>query len=174
MGQETRYEVSDHGRLRSLTSGRVLRGSLDQKGYRYHDLSQDPRDQRDIHVMVLESFVGPRPPGKQGRHLDDDQDNNYLTNLRWGTSSENCADRVRNGHDVNSNKQRCLRQHLLVEPNLVPSALRHGRRSCLSCQRAQSINSTRKRRHLEPIDVPARAQLIYEEMQLEPTLVAVS
>jgi hypothetical protein len=50
-----------------------------------------------VHCLVLECFVGPRPPGMQGRHLDGNRDHNYLENLAWGTPKENHADCLRHG-----------------------------------------------------------------------------
>lgn len=49
------------------------------------------------HVLVLEAFVGPRPSGMVGRHLDGNSSNNLLANLAWGTPSENQQDSVRHG-----------------------------------------------------------------------------
>jgi hypothetical protein len=45
-----------------------------------------------VHVLVLESFVGPCPEGMETRHLDYDPRNNRLVNLRWGTRGENIED----------------------------------------------------------------------------------
>ena len=50
-----------------------------------------------VHVLVLEAFVGPRPAGHEGRHLDDVRSNNTLSNLAWGTQGENYQDALRNG-----------------------------------------------------------------------------
>ena len=47
--------------------------------------------------LVLEAFVGPCPSGMECCHYDDNQRNNVLSNLRWGTKSDNAMDRVRNG-----------------------------------------------------------------------------
>lgn len=52
---------------------------------------------RYVHRLVLEAFVGPCPDGLQTRHLDGDPSNNRPTNLAWGTSKENHADRRRHG-----------------------------------------------------------------------------
>src|SRR5262245_15940652 len=38
---------------------------------------------RYIHHLVLEAFVGPRPPGMVCRHLDGDPAHNHVENLRW-------------------------------------------------------------------------------------------
>ena len=49
-----------------------------------------------VHRIILETFVGKRPPGLQCRHLDDDPRNNRLSNLCWGTRQQNHMDRLRN------------------------------------------------------------------------------
>lgn len=50
-----------------------------------------------VHALVLDAFVGPRPLGMQGRHLDGNPQNNTPSNLAWGTFLENAADRARHG-----------------------------------------------------------------------------
>ena len=50
-----------------------------------------------VHHMVLDAFVGPRPQGKECRHLDGNKLNNRAENLRWGTSAENMKDRDEHG-----------------------------------------------------------------------------
>lgn len=49
-----------------------------------------------VHRLVLETFIGPRPHGKECLHRDDNPTNNRLSNLRWGTAAENHQDAVRN------------------------------------------------------------------------------
>lgn len=55
------------------------------------------RREEFVHLLVLEAFVGPRPEGLFGLHKDDDRSNNSLSNLYYGTSQQNWADRKRNG-----------------------------------------------------------------------------
>lgn len=50
-----------------------------------------------VHILVLEAFRGPCPPGMEARHLDDNRSNNHLSNLRWGTHKQNGRDASRNG-----------------------------------------------------------------------------
>lgn len=50
-----------------------------------------------VHVLVLESFVGPCPPGMEGCHEDGDPANNRPSNLRWDTPQGNWRDRKRHG-----------------------------------------------------------------------------
>lgn len=104
IGFEDAYEVSNYGRVRSLTRkfcvGRIRALKKRPTGYLYVTLS-DARNKlrttRHVHRMVLESFVGPRPKGMQARHLDGVPDNNRLENLCWGTRSENMMDKVAHG-----------------------------------------------------------------------------
>lgn len=50
-----------------------------------------------VHRLVLLAFVGPCPEEQEALHWNDVADDNWLENLRWGTSSENHADAARNG-----------------------------------------------------------------------------
>lgn len=53
-----------------------------------------------VHILVLETFSGPRPfPTSVARHLDGNCVNNSASNLKWGTQSENCQDRHAHGTD---------------------------------------------------------------------------
>jgi hypothetical protein len=149
---EGSYEVSDHGRVRSVD--RVVRdriGRVRTFPGQIRTLTPQPRGhlqvglwldnklhQKLVHHLVLGAFVGPCPPGKEGCHWDDNPANNYPDNLRWGTRSENMLDRDRNGVLYQRHITRCPGGHLLAAPNLVPSSLLRGKRGCLACSRAQS------------------------------------
>ena len=50
-----------------------------------------------VHRLILETFIGPRPKGKECRHLDSDKTNNNLRNLVWGTRLDNMRDRLEAG-----------------------------------------------------------------------------
>lgn len=95
-----RYEISDHGRVRTTdrkqnsrgtgewtiikprkNRGNYLRVSLFQDGHR-----SDP----DLHVLVAETFLGPRPtPETEIDHIDGCKDNAAAVNLEYVTPSEN-------------------------------------------------------------------------------------
>ncbi len=49
------------------------------------------------HRLVLLAFVGPCPEGRECCHWDGNPSNNSLSNLRWGTKSENARDKERHG-----------------------------------------------------------------------------
>ena len=56
---------------------------------------------RYVHRLVLETFVGPCPPGMEACHYPDrDTSNNTLKNLRWDTKEANMRDRKEHGGDL--------------------------------------------------------------------------
>lgn len=102
-GFEGLYQVSDHGRVRSLvrSAGRILRGSPDNHGYIQHGLFSGDGNGPDLrcraHHLVMAAFVGPQGKAVDIRHLDGNPSNNRLDNLAYGTRSENAKDAVRHG-----------------------------------------------------------------------------
>jgi hypothetical protein len=108
-GYEGAYMVSDHGRVRSLDRvityrdgrtrfhpGRILRPG-DTGGGHIVYLGAGIQNQKSVHRLVLEAFVGPCPPGMEACHWNDIRHDNRLENLRWDTHSANEFDKVRNG-----------------------------------------------------------------------------
>lgn len=85
-----------------------------------------------VHRLVLEAFVGPCPAGMEACHWNDIPSDNRLSNLRWGTASDNRFDRVRNGGDHNARKTHCWRGHPFSPENTI---VRNRRRNCRECQR---------------------------------------
>lgn len=129
-GWESLYEASTLGRIRSrgkfvrarngakaFRHGRVLKPVI--KGGRYYAVTLadgEIREQFLVHSLVLLTFVGPRPDGMQGRHLDDDKAHNALANLVYGTPVENNADALRNGVKPFGERHGCAR---LTEPEVL-------------------------------------------------------
>jgi hypothetical protein len=142
------YEVSDLGRVRSLPrviqrsdgvlaryKGKILSTKPTPAGYCQVLLSKDGKAQLHIvHTLVLEAFVSERPPGAVGRHGIKGVGDNSLSNLSWGSYTENMLDRQRDGTDQMRNRITCLRNHFLASPNLVESVFnKSGHRICKAC-----------------------------------------
>lgn len=111
VGYEGQYEVSNLGRVRSLDRTAKIRGGSFRavKGQElkplnhscgYLAVSLGHRNQKLIHVLVAEAFLGPRPGGSDVRHLDGDPRNNWVSNLSYGTRSENMRDVARYDKEV--------------------------------------------------------------------------
>jgi len=102
------YEVSDMGRVRSLKYGKkkVLKPINNGFGYLYVYMVTPKKVRRvAIHRLVLETFVGPCPPGMECCHYPDaDTKNCKLSNLSWGTAKQNWKHRDEIGHHYRGEK----------------------------------------------------------------------
>lgn len=169
-GYEDLYEVSDQGRVRSVprTFTRLCDGRPVQVEIQGKILAQVRRDdghmqvqlprkgpdgrqhnsRRSVHVVMLESFVGERPPGRVSRHLNDIPDDNRLENLCWGTPSENRQDSVRNGTHGYAKRTHCKNGHEFTPENTF--SRKGGARGCRACRRDykryKKANENRQRR----------------------------
>lgn len=101
------YEVNDQGSIRSwrgwggqrLSAPRQLSPVPNHDGYPVISLIAvtGRRRQHFVHVLVAETFLGPRPDGRQVAHGNGDRADARLVNLRYATPAENEADKVRHG-----------------------------------------------------------------------------
>lgn len=97
-----------------------------------------------VHRCVLLAHTGPCPVGGVTRHLDGDPTNNQLSNLAWGTKSENALDMRAHGVDPQVNKTHCPAGHAYDEKNTINR--RGNRRGCRQCgQDAQRRYYQRKK-----------------------------
>ena len=159
-GYEGRYSISDDGQVMvhaapgrgRLNVDRVLKLGTSTTGYSqvtlYGGRGSTPVARR-IHRLMLEVFVGPAPRGAYALHNDGDKTNNTLSNLRWGTDSENALDMVRHGVHNNARKTHCKHGHPLSGDNLRVTPKQ---RVCLACAR---------RRHAEHQARKAYALAVY-------------
>jgi len=97
------YEVSDNGRVRSLSTvkgmwGKVLEPLIAGRGYFRVALRKNNKPHfKSIHRLVAEYFI-PNPENKpQVNHKDGDKSNNHKDNLEWCTYRENINHAIDNG-----------------------------------------------------------------------------
>lgn len=118
-GYEGRYQASDQGRVRSvdhrvrlvaqgvettrLVPSKILSPGRGQSGHVSVALSKG--NSKMVHAIVLQTFVGPAPAGHETLHLNHTPSDNRLSNLRYGTRSENLKMDYANG----SRAHRCAR-----------------------------------------------------------------
>jgi len=101
------YEVSNMGNVRRIShiakharygdrklSERMLNPRRNGDGYWRVRIG---KKFKFVHVLVLESFVCPRPDGMQVCHNNGKPDDNRLENLRWDTPRNNVLDRKAHG-----------------------------------------------------------------------------
>ena len=117
VGYEGRYEISDLGRLRSVSryvpsgfqnlpdgmrrvTGRILKTRIRRRypavGLWSHELK---KTDFAVASLVMLTFVGPRPDGMQVCHQNGNRDDPRLINLRYDTPKGNAADKTRHGTD---------------------------------------------------------------------------
>ena len=85
-GLEGLYEVSSHGRVRNIRTGRILGGGYNQYGYRFVKLKGKTYY---VHRLTALVFI-PNPDNlPEVDHFDENKRNNDISNLRWVTASEN-------------------------------------------------------------------------------------
>lgn len=138
VGFEGRYEVSSTGQVMSLPKPTrawpiIMIPQISARGGYPSVALRDGsrRVVRPVHVLMLEAFVGPRPEGFFALHCDDDPMNCTISNLRWGSPSDNSRDAVRNGRHPQARKSHCKRGHELVDENLWVNS--RGHRTCRAC-----------------------------------------
>lgn len=114
------YEISNTGQIRSYHSdGSGFRKLLDEphilkpgnnRGYYMVTLVRNQvKHSFTVHRLVLETFIGNKPKGKQARHLNGNKRDNRIENLQWGTAKENANDKTihgtkAKGEKINTNK----------------------------------------------------------------------
>ena len=98
LGYEGIYEVSDQGRVRN-NRGLVLKDRFKTPmKYRCVALSKNKKaTEKKISTLVLESFISPRPHKMVVRYLNGNSQDDRLSNLIWGTQSENILDKITHG-----------------------------------------------------------------------------
>jgi DNA-binding CsgD family transcriptional regulator len=96
VGFERFYSVSSLGRVRSdiqrnhRPHGRILSQSLKKTGYLQICLSMNGKHfYYNVHTLVTEAFIGPRPADFQVNHLNGIKTDNRRENLEYVTRSEN-------------------------------------------------------------------------------------
>lgn len=123
------YEASDQGRVRRIGKEEALKPWTHKSGHLYIKLGRRKR-RAQVHRLILEVFVSSCPFGMECRHLNGVASDNRLSNLKWGTRSENISDyRNHNG------------QHFRAKLSLETAALirslfsgKHGDQSRLARQ----------------------------------------
>lgn len=114
-GYEGRYQASTFGRIRSLDQivfgrnwytgkpfqrkihGRILKPGRSNKDGHLSVVLGHGAAGSPVHQLIMRTFIGPPPIGKEVLHNNGDPSDNRLENLRYGTRTENILDVYRQG-----------------------------------------------------------------------------
>jgi len=152
VGYEGIYAVSDQGRVWSVPRldplGRCQGGRFKpparSRKYAQVTLYRDGRGRSvNIHTLVLEAFVGPRPDGMECCHGNGNPRDNRVENLRWDTHGANQRDSVAHGTNASARKTHCPQGHEYTPENTYWTES-HGRQ-CKTCGRADSKRRRQQR-----------------------------
>jgi hypothetical protein len=105
------YEVSNLGRVRSwkvnppnkknkiVKDPKILSTKVGSKGYPCVAIQSNEgiKKMPNVHVLVAEAFLGPRPEGMVVCHKNDNKADATLENLEYGTHSQNKKQAIQNG-----------------------------------------------------------------------------
>jgi len=107
------YDVSNFGRVRSWWSHNRIKNRFFEQpkirklvpnlrgGYLTVMFTNNGKYAlKYVHHLVLKAFKGEKLPNQEARHLDGNVKNNFITNLAWGSSSENTQDQIKHGTDT--------------------------------------------------------------------------
>lgn len=99
------YQASTLGNIRSIDravmysngikrfrKGKILKPTLSAGYYSVNLSTKEKIVSKKIHVLIALTFLGERPKGSDVRHKDGNKLNNALSNIEYGTRSENMLD----------------------------------------------------------------------------------
>lgn len=179
-GYNAAYRISKRGEVQSAWTRRgrkcLISDSwrslqpIQRHGYLTINLTKGggQKQNRSVHRLVLEAFVGPCPDGLVACHNDGDPRNNDLSNLRWDTPLANSDDKLLHGTMCRGEAARHakLREHEVLDIRRLGaeghSTSSLAERFQVSVRNIRAIISGRSWRHLLPVDeivAPVRRDL---------------
>ena len=83
------YEVSNEGQVRNRKTGKVLKPQKNNSGYLLVGLRKNGKQKwYSVHRLVAQAFI-PNPHNKPTvNHIDENKENNNVSNLEWMTYAE--------------------------------------------------------------------------------------
>lgn len=159
VGFEGYYEVSDQGRVRSITrrvpsgrgrtriaAGRILSPTTGDPYRKVTFKVGGQQTGRNVHRLVALAFLGPCPDGMEVCHINGDHKDNRLSNLRYDTHSANQRDTVAYGGHALAKRTHCNNGHEFTPENTGWRTDQPGARWCRACDRDRAKRKKARKR----------------------------
>lgn len=94
---EDKYQVSSLGRVRNKNTHRILKHGLNKNGYHRVNLyNESGMKSKFVHRLVAQAFIPNLENKPEVNHVDEDKNNNMVSNLEWSTRKNNINHGTRN------------------------------------------------------------------------------
>lgn len=110
-----KYQVTKDGKVWSDRTQKFLSAKKNKHGYLIVALYQNGRHEIGVHRLVMWTYVGPQRGSIEVLHKNGVRHDNRLSNLEYGTRSDNAKDRVAHGNNFQTKGERNGRAKLTQE-----------------------------------------------------------
>lgn len=102
-----KYEVSEYGDVRIIKNKKLLKKSVDSRGYyKVTLINENGRKTLFVHRLVAMEFIQNPSNLSQVNHIDENKQNNHISNLEWCDIAYNCNYGTRKQRIPEANKGR--------------------------------------------------------------------
>ena len=144
------YMVSNHGKVKTTKTGRILKPIIDPRGYERVCLFRSERKKRyKVHRLVATVFIDNSDNKPQVNHKDGNKRNNSVENLEWVTNDENMhhsrENGLHNGHHLfcESRKKRVVATHIESGEQIVFDSITAARNAIGTCHVQEVLKGIR-------------------------------
>ena len=104
------YMISNHGRIKNCMRNKILKQHKTDRGYLQVYLSFKGESKGfKVHRLVAIAFIPNTNNLPEVNHIDKDKTSNYVSNLEWMTTQQNCEYSFSKSYSLNSPQGRVVK-----------------------------------------------------------------